>query len=200
MLDAKQIDAMETKDRFQTLEGVSYYACVHRPNYSSAKLYGSTPTFEVKLGLDIETEIQKARDLGLLIKDPTDSIPHPHVEIKRKVKNEEDPEASKPSVVDSIQNEVPEEILIGNGSRLLCKFFIYPHPKMKEFGTGKSLTKVQILSLVPYEARNGDEQLRKDPEGFTIDANTAQVPDNVEMDDGFDEEESVLPDPFENVT
>lgn len=166
-MDEQTFNALPDKDKFNTLEGIAYYAHVHRPNYSAYKKFGSTPAFEVKLGLESDAEIKKAQDLGLKVLEPTDSIPIPHVELKKKVKDMDDPLASKPSVVDSMQNEIPEEILIGNGSKVLCKFARFWHANTKVHGLGKTLIKMQILNLVPFEA-SGDSDMVKNPDGFTV--------------------------------
>jgi len=199
MLDAKTLDAMPLDEHFHTLEGTAYYASVHFPKYSAHEKFGSPPTFEVKLGLE-KDQLSRAKDLGLKILEPTDTIPLPHIELKRKVKDIDDPMASKPQVVDSMQNPVPEEILIGNGSRVLCKFFIYGHPNMKAHGTGKTLMKVQILKLIPYAGkrkRDGDDQLVKDAEGFVIPKTaTSSKNQSVEDEIPFDTDDGMLSDPF----
>lgn len=164
-MDKVTFNALPDDEKFQTLEGVAYYASVHRPNTAAHKKFGSAPIFVVHLGLEGE-ELEKALAQGLRVEEPTDNIPMKYVRIKRNVKEITDPEASRPTVVDSMQNDVPMEISIGNGSRVRCKYARYWYDN-NGGGQGITLLKTQILDLVPYESQN-DSDFVMEEKGFTV--------------------------------
>lgn len=187
-MDKKTFEAIPEEERFQTMEGTAYYACVHRPDYSGHKKYNSPPIYVVQLGLEGE-ELARAENYGIKVLEPTDNIPMKHIKLKRNVKDLENPTASKPDVVDSMQNPIPEEILIGNGSKVLCKFAMFWSPNSEMHGTGSALLKTQVLELVPYEATKGDSDLKTNPDGFTV----GEVEKAADVDEPFEDE---LPDVF----
>ena len=48
-----QFNAIPEKERMnRVLQGTAFYACVHKPDYSGQKNFGSPPEFKVTLGLD----------------------------------------------------------------------------------------------------------------------------------------------------
>jgi hypothetical protein len=165
MMNEAKFNAIPENERMnRVLEGVAYYPNVHSPNMGAVKRFNGLPFFQVVLGLDKESELEKAKEWGLKILEPTEEIPYKHVKIKRKVKPEKTADDVKPEVVDSMQNPVPETVLIGNGSRVMVKFITYWYENHGG-GVGNVLMKVQIRDLVPYQP---DGDFANDAEGFTI--------------------------------
>jgi hypothetical protein len=150
----------------RVLEGQAYYASVHTPNLSGVKLFNALPTFQVNLALD-EHNQKLAASYGLKIRPADDNIPMPYVKIARKVKEGVQADAVKPQVVDAMQNAVPPNILVGNGSKVAVKFGTYWY-EQQGGGVGTTLFKVQIKELVPYNATKGDKDLAMDSTGFTV--------------------------------
>lgn len=188
-MNEAQFNAMPDNDRFnRVLEGVAYYASVHSPNLSAQKKFGSLPMFMVTLGLDAENEA-KAKEYGLKISPATDAIPHPHVKIKRKVKDGVEPSAVKPLVVDSLQNEIPSSVLIGNGSKVACKFATYWPPNGEMYGAGTTFFKMQVKELSVYDPdREADSDLSMDESGFSIADHLSIQNENTPSNDTASEE------------
>lgn len=168
------------KDRMnRVLEGTAFYASVHKPNMAAAKKFGSPPAFTVTLGLD-EENVKKATSYGLKVHEADNFIPMPYVKIQRKVKEGKSESDVKPMVVDSIQQPVPESILIGNLSQVAVKFGTYWYDTQGG-GVGTILFKMQIRKLVPFVPSSLDSQLAMDESGFTIPETIAEMDD-----EGFD--------------
>jgi len=177
-------NSMPEKDRQnRVLEGVAYYSCIHQPNLYAQKEFGEAPCFKVTLGLDSQEEVEKAESYGLVVKPANEKIPHPHVTLKTKIKPEKKPEDVRPSVVDSAQQEVPDNMIIGNGSRIRVKFMTYWHKISPKYGAGNYMTKVQIISLVRYTPP-GDTDMGK-TEGFKV-QDFDSLPESVDPDVPFD--------------
>lgn len=172
------------KDRMnRVLEGTAFYACVHAPNYKQAKMFNSQPAFMVSLGLDDEG-VKKANEYGLKVHQPDEFISMPYVKIQRKVREGKTVDEVKPTVVDSVQKKIPANILVGNGSKILCKFGTYWYENGGG-GVGTALFKVQVRELVAFNPHTEDKQLIMDEGGFTVD--NTDVPFEVDAD-GFDKE------------
>lgn len=174
MINKKKYEEIPDNDRFNVvMEGVAYYASVHTPNPGYK---GKDPLFLVNLGLNAEG-LKKAKKFGLTVYDPTDTIDLPYVRIGRKLNKREASEV-KPDVVDSKMNNIPSNILIGNGSKVRVKFATYwwgedergDDPKEPEGGVGTTIFKVQVIDLVRYE--NGDDLASVDG-GFSLDDATS---------------------------
>jgi hypothetical protein len=171
------------------LEGTAYFASLHKPNTKSAAKFNSLPAYSLSLGLD-ETNFEKAKRYGLRVVPPNESIPMPHVVLKRRVKAGVDPAKVKPSVVDSMQKEVPPTILVGNESKVIAKFGTYYYPN-NGGGVGAVLFKVQIRELVPYKP--SDNTFVMEEGGFTVDSFVDDDEPPFETDTGevtFDEDET----------
>ncbi len=164
----------------RVLEGLAYYSSVHTPNTSLQKIpkFANTdPYFIVNLALDKQSELAKAESYGLKIFEPEGIIPCRFVKIKRKILgrkqqnanfwSKENPKGVRPEVVDSQQKPIPPSILIGNGSKVLCKFGTYWFDN-EGGGVNTNLFKVQVRELVRYTP--SDTDLINDPSGFSIDA------------------------------
>lgn len=158
----------ENERRNATLEGVAFYASVHTPNLSAQRLFGVEPVFKITLGLDKPEMLEKAESLGLLVKPADAYVPYPHVVVKARVKEGKSEKDVKPKVVDSLQKDVPENILIGNNSRVIIKFLTYWHLASHKFGVGTYLSKVQIKELVKYVPQDKDDGFVSDGSGFKI--------------------------------
>ena len=150
----------------RVLEGTAFYACVHAPNYKQAKKFNATPAFMVTLGLD-EDGVKKAEEYGIKVNQPDKYISMPYVKIQRKVKEGKTVDEVKPTVVDSVQQKLPSNMFIGNGSKVLCKFGTYWYDN-NGGGVGTVLFKMQVRDLVAFDPQSEDSQLLMDEGGFTI--------------------------------
>lgn len=177
-LDFDKLSEQERLNR--VLEGTAFYACVHKPNMSAAKRFNSAPYYGVNLGLD-EANQAKAITYGLKIHPADDNIPMPWVKITRKVKEGKPMEAAKPMVVDSVQKNVPGNVLIGNGSKVMVKFGTYWYQNHGG-GVGTTLFKVQIRELIEFNISK-DRDLADDTAGFVLSSDKPE-------DGQFDEPES----------
>ena len=162
-----EFEAIPQNERFNcTLEGTAYWASLHTPNMSAVKKFNADPFYGLKLALTPEG-VAKAKSLGLKLKEADETIPSPFVEFKNKVKPGKDIKKIKPAVVDTMQNAIPETILIGNGSKVICKFMTY----WNEFGAGSvgaHLSKVQVKDLVEFKRDSQDKDLIQDGSGFVV--------------------------------
>jgi len=175
--------ALTEKDRMnRVLEGTAFYASVHNPNMSAAKKFGADPAFMISLGLEGD-QIKLAESFGLKIMPADEFINMPYVKLKRTIREGKTPDEVKPLVVDAVQNKVPPHILIGNGSKVLCKFGTYWYDT-NGGGVGTSLFKVQVRELVPYAAPTTDRDLKMDAGGFKVPANSEEAA-KFDDDDGF---------------
>jgi len=167
-MDKATFDALSKEDKICTLEGTAYFAHVQSPDMGTAKRFNATPNYVLQLGLD-EAGVKAAEIIGLKIKPATDHVPLPHVQLKRKVKDETNPQASKPDLVDSMQKPIPDNILIGNGSTVACKFGTYWYEAGGNKGVGTSLFKTQVRNLIPFEgASDGTGVDSVDDSGWTV--------------------------------
>lgn len=169
-------------DRFRTLDGIAYWAHIQSPDMHTTKRFNAPLAYHITLGLD-EENAEKARSYGLTVKEPTEYVPYPHVKIKRNVKDTNNPSASKPDVVDSMQRSVPTDILVGNGSKVRVKFATFWYDFGKG-GVGAALLKVQVLDLVKYEGGDSsvDPDLSTDSSGWTLDSSASSTPESTTSD------------------
>lgn len=165
-MNKQQYDALSKEEKVLTLEGVAYYSHLQSPDMQTAKRFNAEPFYRMQLGLQ-GTELQKAKDFGLKVKPADDYVPYEHVELKRKVKDLSNPEASKPDLVDSLQNEIPSNILIGNGSSVVCRFGTYWYENQGG-GIGTTLFKTQVRDLVPYTSGSSDKADAAVDGGFVV--------------------------------
>lgn len=165
-MNKQKFDSMTDREKMNCeIEGTFYYASVHSPNTAAARKFNADPYFCVNVGLDKEN-LKKAKDLGLTIKEPTDNIPEKHTLIKRKIKEGRTADEVKPIVVDGTQELIPSSVMIGNGSRGICKFGIYWWDN-NGGGIGTNLFKVQVLDFVQY-VPPADPALKMDENAFSI--------------------------------
>jgi len=170
------------KDRMgRVLEGTAFYACVHSPNYSQAKKFNALPAFMVSLGLD-DAGVARAEEFGLKINPPDEYISMPYVKIQRKVKEGKTVDEVRPTVVDSVQAKIPTSMMLGNGSKVLCKFGTYWYDNGGG-GVGTVLFKVQVTDLIEFIPNTEDKALVMDEGGFTVEGASETTTDA----EGFDE-------------
>jgi len=165
-MNKQQYDALTKEEKVLTLEGTAYYSHLQAPDMQTAKRFNAEPFYRMQLALE-GAELQKAKDFGLKIKPADDYIPSEHIELKRKVKDLSNPEASKPDLVDSLQNEIPSNILIGNGSSVVCRFGTYWYENQGG-GIGTTLFKTQVRDLVPYSSGSSDKADAAVDGGWTV--------------------------------
>lgn len=166
-MDKATFEGLSKDEKIRTLEGYSYFSHVHTPDMQTAARFSATPYYSIQLGLEGQ-DLQNAKDWGLRVKPASDAIPYDHVQIKRRVKDLSDPQASKPDLVDSLQNDIPPAILIGNGSKVACRFGTYWYDA-NGGGVGTTLFKTQVKDLIPFE-KKGEGVDAVDGGGWSIGA------------------------------
>ena len=177
MINKQQYESIPDNDRFNVVfEGTAYFASIHTPK---AGYKGKGKLYEVSLGLD-DKGVEKANKYGLRVYSETDSIPMPHIKIRRKIDaaKGQTAESVKPEVVDSKLRSIPSNILIGNGSKVRVKFATFwwgddemgDDPSDPDGGVGTTMFKVQVVDLVRFE--NGDDLGEVDG-GFSLDDETS---------------------------
>ena len=160
-MNKAQFDSLPEKDRMnRTLEGTAYWAFVSKPKVSEKY---KTTTYTLNLGLDAENQ-RLAEMYGLKVMPADKNTPMPYVVINRKVRAGRTAEEVRPSVVDSMQNEVPRDVLIGNESKVRVKFGTYWFEN-NGGGVGTTLFKVQILKLIEFVSGK-DRSLVMDESGY----------------------------------
>jgi hypothetical protein len=116
------------------------------------------PQYKLTLGLSAAGE-KKARELGLYVSKPSESVPQPSVTMSRKVKDD-DAEKSRPRVIDENNDPIGPEVLIGNGSTGQVLFRTFGGEEEGSF-KGAAILGAQILDLVEYVAPKKDDAAPK---------------------------------------
>lgn len=175
-MNEKEFNNLPEKERKnRVLEGYSYWASVHKPNMSAVKKFNGDPTYVVNLALDEENKAL-AESFGLKIFPADDFIPMPFVKLQRKIRAPRTVDDVKIQVVDSMQKPIPENILIGNGSLVRCKF----GTRWTIAGVYADLYKVQVRQLVEFE-QTEDKAFVMDEEGFTVNETKTTSTDDGEI-------------------
>lgn len=104
--------------------------------------------YKLSLGLSAAQE-KKARELGLYVCDPSESIPQPYVVMKRMVKDD-DAEKSRPRIVDENNDPHDPKVLIGNGTRAQVLFRTFGDDPDNQ---AAAILGVAIQELVEYEKK-----------------------------------------------
>jgi hypothetical protein len=156
-----KFNAFKEVDRAnRVLKGKSYFAFVQTPKYSEKY---KNEAYQINLVLDAE-EQAKAESYGMEVLPANASIPGPHVLLQRKIRPEKGQTAAscKPDVIDAVKTKLPNDMLIGNESDVICKFGTY------FFGdkVRSTLFTVQVRKLVPFTGKNGG--LINDETGFVV--------------------------------
>ncbi len=163
---------VETQSKEIELTGTLFYASVHKPQ--KAQEEGKKDMYNLNLvleGKDLET----AENLNLPVRTK-EGIPGKFLTTASEY---------KPVVVDSKGNDIPSDILIGNGSQGIVKGVVYTYkPRKKDqTGVGLGLRGVQIISLVEFKKT----PLFESREGFTVTTSTSgsyrDLSMNLEEDD-----------------
>ncbi len=160
-LTEAQFNQFKESDRAsRVLKGTSYYAWVQTPKHSEKY---KNDEYQISLVLD-DAEQAKATSFGLEILPANKDIPGPHVFLQRKIRPEKGQTAAscKPDIIDAVKTKLPHDMLVGNGSEVICKFGTY------FFGdkVRTTLFTVQVRKLVPYVGKGGG--LIIDDTGFTV--------------------------------
>jgi hypothetical protein len=170
-MNKSEFNSLPEKERVRTLEGTAFYTHIHNPDMQSAKRFNATPQYHTSLGLD-DKGVKLAKSFGLTVKEPNEYIPMPFVKIKRNVKDLTNPKASQPDLVDSMQQPVPNGVLIGNGSKARVKFGTYWYDNQGG-GVGTAMFKFQVTDLVPYEGAS-DPDMVIDEDGWIADGSSLE--------------------------
>lgn len=120
------------------LKGEAYFASVHYPNTKFEK------KFVLQLALEGD-ELAKAQKLNMNIKSPSKYVPKPHVEVKRIVRG---PQTKDPEVIDGMNNPIPKDVMIGNGTVVKVKVGLYDNRKNK---MAAYMDTIKVIKLVKFE-------------------------------------------------
>ena len=162
-----EFDKLPVNEKFITLRGLAYWAKVHKPETNK---YKST-SYNLSLAIHTPEALALCKKFGLALKEPNDTIKHPYLQLKRTIKNPNDAaEVAKKRiiVVDTAQKEVPETILIGNGSDVDVKVSLYWSETTERVMATPS--KMRVRKLVPYAARKEFEDVE---DGFIAEEDPA---------------------------
>lgn len=175
-LTEQEFNKLSEKERLNSiLEGTFYWTWLAKPKVSEKY---KNMEYTVNLVLNEENQ-KKALAMGLKIHPADKYTPGPWVKLQRKVKDQTNPQAVKPEVVDSMQKKVSDDLLIGNESQGLVKFGRYWYPN-NGGGIGTVIFKVQIRKLVEFKAK--DSGLVMDETGFVSEPEEKAKPISEEFD------------------
>lgn len=173
------------KREFKVLEveGIAMYPHVHKPVSNKYKP-SDPPTY--KLDLIVEKDVEKLlkaegltptkKEVKDLENDTVSKIPkeYPGFEGKKvftfyrkTVKKDGSPNSALP-VVDSQNHEIPANILIGNGSRIVVSINPWTMQGKEGLVHGSNLLAVQVLELVPYTAAEQKLSFKPRDGGFAV--------------------------------
>lgn len=159
--------------KFEILDGLAWYTFIHKPDPGNkAKRIG--PSYKISLVVDGEN-LEKAKKLGLKIKDKNPKIKGSYVDIKSKY-DETKPDRKKPVAVDSQKNLIPSNILIGNGSRVRVRFLPFTYGEGEVTAILKEIQVLELVEYVPTEeekARKG-QWLNKVEGGYKVTDSTEE--------------------------
>lgn len=136
--------------KHEILSGVAQYAFLHRADQGNLKRK-ILPAYKIDLMFNNEEQKNKAKALGLTIKPADDKHPMEYVTIKSKVKEGR----KKPRLIDSQRNDIPESILVGNGSEVNVRFLPWGYG---EGEVSAVLLEVQVVKLVEYKPTEGEKE------------------------------------------
>jgi len=162
------------------VNGTVYWASVHEPNTQ----------FEHKWSADLfvtEVDNQALRDLGLepklvrltragKISHTDHEVGDEYFQFKRNLTRRSGEENKPPRVVDSSNQPVPADVLVGNGSEVNIAYSTYEWNVGGNKGVSADLAGLQVLDLVEYIVDSGFTEVS----GYT-------APAPVEEDDPFNQ-------------
>lgn len=144
------------------IKGIAYWASVLVPN----------TTFEPVYCIDLVISKEQADELkkqGLKPKLNKDG--EWVMKFKRNVVKKDGSYAEKPKLVDSARN--PITVSVGNGSEVIVQYSVYEWKNKFGSGIGSDLSGVQVLKLVEFKPRDGEEFEEED--GFVATPPSAAV-------------------------
>lgn len=99
--------------------------------------------------------------------DATETIPSKFMKVKTTLVDKETGKLVRPKVKDAKNNELPQNLELGNGS------VVYVLWSPFDYGNGVSATLygVQVVDLVPYE-REGGTDFEEEEDGYTFEGDT----------------------------
>lgn len=124
------------------LQGKAFYLNSARPNELSGK-------YQMDLCVDDAT-VERLTTLGIEVKNKGDDRGN-FVTLKRSAETKDGKPMSGPRVIDSEKNEIPDDILVGNGSTVKVITNKFDWKFKGKTGVGLGLDTVQVLDLIPYE-------------------------------------------------
>lgn len=136
--------------KHEILSGLAQYAFVHQPDKGNIKRK-IAPAYKIDVMFDNEEQKAKAKALGLNVKPADEKHPHEFVTIKSKVQEGR----KKPRIIDSQRNDIPETILVGNGSRVNVRFLPWGYG---EGEVSAILLETQVVELVEYKPTEGEKE------------------------------------------
>ncbi len=149
--------AFQPKLKTETLSGKFYYTRLNEPLTELKTKDGIKqikPQRKLTLGLS-PAGVKKAKELNLFIREPNANIPEPHVEMSRLVKDLNDPNKSRPKVLDENGDQWDFDNLIGNGSTGSVDFTVWGGELPGKFANAAIMT-VRIIQYVPYENKTNN--------------------------------------------
>ncbi len=123
------------------ISGKIFYLQARTPNELSGK-------YQADLAIDTDTAV-KLRQLGIDIKNKGDDRGD-FVTLKASATLKDGTERKGPKILDIDKNEIPEDILIGNGSDVKVITHAFSWKFKGKTGTSLGLDTVQVLNLVQY--------------------------------------------------
>lgn len=174
--------------------GLSTWAFVHEPGKAGDAKYKKPPSYRIEVrnpevvpavGSVFKTN-DDLRKYGIKVKAYQHSEDSPYAEMdgQRFIRFESkagtkedwpnvDPDLAakrKPRVIDSAGNPIPEDVVIGNGSRVRVKFSVSKTPPSEGNPAAPFLDSVQVLELVTYDrpAMTGIRGLEVVEGGFVL--------------------------------
>lgn len=193
-------DAMNDKPVSATLVGRAFYVFNRKPQHDKDNdkyLYklelaltnaDGTPIIKKnkKTGKEINM-LERAKELGLIVKEPKGQIEGTHVRLKREVKKLKDGSDTLPPETKLPGGEDFNEI-IGNESEVQVEFAAIPIRKGKYAGknTMGYLNKIVVLKHVPY-ITGLDEEYEFETEAPTSKASAKKVKVDEDAELGFED-------------
>jgi len=130
-----------TENKKFPLTGKAYYTQLRQPNQLSGK-------YQMDLSVDEDTTA-KLKTIGVDVKNKDDGRGN-FVTLKANAENKDGTTRTGPRVLDADKNEIPEDVLIGNGSEVKVIANAYEWKFKGKTGVGLGVNIVQVLDLVPY--------------------------------------------------
>lgn len=157
---------MSNKKETLVLQGTAFWASVRQPNKDSGK-------FQLDLSIDaataalLETKGIKVKNavkgVGVQKVRPEDERGN-FVTIKSGLTDKQTNQLIPPKVVDSKNNVIGSDVLIGNGSVVRVRTNVFDYNFKGKTGTSLGLQALQVLELVEYNGNTAFDEV----EGFTV--------------------------------